>query len=206
VGHEIDVTLVDLASDVRAATPSQAAELATADRGALRAETKSALGGLQAWMDLALRRFETTLNLLAEKGLALDPLAPSRSRLTALETRLKLAAPQSQLGRAAVRLAALRQRLGPLGQRAAESRAGRLKECERRAGAAANKTLDRLGHALALLRARLGGLDPAAPLERGFVIVRDREGRHVKSSLDVQAGDGLRLRWRDGERDVVASG
>jgi exodeoxyribonuclease VII large subunit len=207
VGHEIDVTLVDLASDVRAATPSQAAELATADRSALLSELKSASDRLQTQMDLDLRRFETTLNLLAEKGLALlDPLTPSTTRLAAIGARLKLAAPQSHLGRTATRLATLRQRLDPLGQKAVESRECKLKECERRRNSAANKTLDRLGHALALLRARLDGLNPAAPLDRGFVIVRDHEDRHIKSSLGIQTNDRLRLRWGDGERDVVASG
>jgi exodeoxyribonuclease VII large subunit len=143
---------------------------------------------------------------LTEKGLVrLDPIAPFRARLAALDARIKLAAPQSHLGRAATRLATLRQRLGPLGQRAVESREGKLKECERRGNSAANKTLGRLGHALALLRARLDGLNPAAPLERGFVLVSDHEGRHVKSSLEVQANAKLRLRWGDGERNAVAA-
>jgi exodeoxyribonuclease VII large subunit len=204
VGHEIDVTLVDLASDVRAATPSQAAEFATADRDALLAELKSASGRLQAKMDLALRRFETTLNLLTEKGLAqLDPLAPSKARLAALETRLKLAAPQSQLGRSATRLAMLRQRLAPCAQKLVESRKDKLGEYKRRVKSAVGKVLEGRRHILALLRVRLDGLNPAAPLERGFVLVRDGEGRHIKSSLRIQANDRLRLRWSDGEKDAV---
>jgi exodeoxyribonuclease VII large subunit len=201
VGHEIDVTLVDLAADVRAATPSHAAEMATADKDALALELKSALDRLGTWMNLCIRRFETTLNLLTTSGLTrLAPLAPQRARLSALEMRMKLAAPRSRLGLSAAQLASLRQRLEPLGQKVIEASGGKLGVCKRRIRAAASKTLESQAHALELLRVRLKTLNPAAPLDRGFVLVRDQDGRHVKSSLDAKPNDRLRLRWGDGER------
>jgi len=205
VGHEIDVTLVDLASDVRAATPTQAAEFATADRDALMAELNGMADSLGAQMDQSLRRFETTLNLLVDRGLTrFDPTAPHAMRLTALETRLKLAAPQSRLGGAATRLAVLRQRLAPLGRKAIEVQEMKLRECQTRINSVMGKVLEKQCHALALLRTHLDGLNPAAPLDRGFVLVSHLDGRHMKSARDAKPNAKLRLRWSDGERTAIA--
>jgi exodeoxyribonuclease VII large subunit len=201
VGHEIDVTLVDLAADRRAATPSQAAELATTARDTLEAELKGTMERLDAKMDACLRRLETALNLLTDKGLMrLDPVAPLLARLDAMATRMKLAAPQSRLERAEPRLAMLRHRMDPLGGQIVEARETRLKDGIRRMNSAAGKTLDRRRQGLELALARLGALDPRAPLERGFVLVKDQDGRHLKSSSEAKTNARLRLHWGDGER------
>jgi len=204
VGHEIDVTLVDLASDIRATTPTQAAEFATADRDALLAELNGVTDNLGAQIDQSLRRFETTLNLLTDKGLTrFDPTASHATRLTALETRLKLAAPQNRLGGAATRLAVLRQRLAPLGLKAVEAQEMKLRGFQTRLNSITGKALEKQCHALALLRAQLDGLNPAAPLDRGFVLVSHHDGRHMKSASDAKPSAKLRLRWSDGERAAI---
>ncbi|MFZ1375953.1 MAG: exodeoxyribonuclease VII large subunit, partial [Geothrix sp.] len=120
VGHEIDTTLVDLAADRRAATPSQAAELATPDRSALGAELRRRVDALCAKVLWRLQGQESTLNLLTDHGLQrVEPLAPVMARSAALAQRLALAHPSRGLDGASARLALLRQRLGHLGAQVA---------------------------------------------------------------------------------------
>jgi exodeoxyribonuclease VII large subunit len=220
VGHEIDTTLVDLVADRRAATPSQAAELATPDRAALEAELLRRTEALAARMDWRLRGLESTLNLLADSrgmhavpdrirraGDRLGALAhrlalcePAASpRLQALLQRLRLAHPQRRLDLALGRLGLLRQRLDHASSRAYEARVPRVAEAARRLSQAADTVLAGRARRLELLAARLQPMDPRGPLERGFVLVKDGEGRLVTRAAQVRAGDGVALQWQDGE-------
>jgi len=56
---------------------------------------------------------------------------------------------------------------------------------------------------LSVLGARLEGLNPTGPLKRGFVLVKDSEGRPVLSSESLPAGAEASLVWSDGERKAV---
>ena len=202
VGHEIDTTLVDLAADHRAATPSQAAELATPDRSALGAELRRRTEALQAKAAWHLRGLETTLNLLVDHGLQrAHPLTGPASRLAGLAQRLALAHPSRGLDGAAARLALLRQRLGQAGRWAArEEDLPRVREAQRRLAPLLQKALQARGQHLAVLAERLQGLDPTGPLQRGFVLALGPDGRPVTRAQALPSGAELRLRWKDGER------
>jgi exodeoxyribonuclease VII large subunit len=205
VGHEIDTTLVDLAADLRAATPSQAAELATPDRSALGAELRRRVEALTAKTLWRLRGLETSLNLVTDHGLQrAEPLSPSVARLGLLGQRLALAHPSRGLDGAAARMALLRQRLAQAAARVAgEADLPRVRDAQRRLEPALLRLIQRRDQRLAVMSERLQGLDPTGPLQRGFVLALGPHGRPVTQAATLPAGSSLRLRWKDGERSAT---
>jgi exodeoxyribonuclease VII large subunit len=162
IGHEIDYTLADFAADVRAPTPSAAAEIITPDVNDLR---------------LQVDAMSTTLTDTMKAR-----LAESRNRLRALGRALRLLSPVGQVARQ-------RERLRDAHARLASAYAHRLALLRLRLDA---------------LRARLESAGPAATLARGYAIVRNAEGRTVRSARAVQSGDRLRVTMADGSFDVQA--
>jgi len=157
VGHEVDFTISDFVADVRAATPTHAAELVVPDLQ----EVRERLGALSTALPSGLRQ----------------RLENARQRLAGLAGSYAFRRPEE-------RVAALRQRLDDLFSRLAP--AG-----ERRLAVARDR--------MAALAERLESLSPLRILERGYSLTtRDRDGKIVRSPLDVAAGENLRTRVRDG--------
>jgi exodeoxyribonuclease VII large subunit len=179
VGHEIDVTLADFAADIRAPTPSAAAELVTPSR----VDTAASLGVM------AGRLAGAVANRVGTLGRELDG---ERRMLEGL--------------RPAAQLAQSRERAGLLLDRASRAMRRRLEGPASgldRAGAALDRTMSAtLATArrdLEAARAAVGALGPEATLERGYAIVRRAEdGRIVRDPADAPLGADLAIRIAHG--------
>jgi exodeoxyribonuclease VII large subunit len=186
VGHETDVTLAEFAADVRAATPSVAAELAVPDQ----VEQRQHLRSLQAAMGISAGRH----------------LRSTRASLDAERRSLETFRP-------AAYLAAERERVGLLLDRATRALRARL-DGDRAALARSSDRLPALvGARAALARAALAhdaaalaALDPYATLERGYAIVRAADGRVVVDTTGRVVGERLEVRLAKGALDVSVAG
>ncbi len=184
VGHEVDVTLADFAADVRAATPSAAAELVVPDRAEMAGALRRAGGRLAT---ATARRLGTAARELAVERRALDRVAP------------------------AAQLAAARERTGLLLDRATRAMVARLTEARSRSARGAvlpGLAAGRLMVARASLDAAasaLGVLGPQATLDRGYAIVRRAEDDVVVREPGAAVpGTRLRLRVALGEIPATA--
>lgn len=201
VGHETDFTLADFAADLRAPTPSAAAELLVSDAGELAARLRQAQKTLAAsWRRAQDQRSQRT----DQAFLRLQSLQPSlrlersRLRLEALAARLQ-AGMGRELGR---RDARLRELAMALQQRHPQRR---LDERRHRADLLLQKLRDGTqlrmqGFELKLrgLGRALASVSPLATLGRGYAIVRDADGRVLRSSDEVAVGEELEARLGQG--------
>ena len=202
VGHEIDFTIADFVADLRAPTPSAAAELAVADGTEL-------LGRLRQWR---MRLNRLTRERLARSRMELDAL--KRGVLQRDGEKL-LREPMMRIDSARYRLAqAVRASLEATAVRLNEARAGHrshhpakvlerrvesLANLQRRLERAAGEPLDRRAERLKRLQGLLRALGPESAFQRGFSITLGQDGKAIRSAADVKAGDVLRTKFMDGE-------
>jgi len=176
VGHETDVTLADFAADLRAPTPTAAAELAAPVRD-------DALAQLDVLAQRARRHLRRRLDSEAQR---LDQRA------------LQLARPAQTLARRAQQLQALDARRSQAmrgAMRQAADELPRLAERLRRGQAGVRA---HAGLRLSVLAGRLEALDPGRVLSRGYAWITDDSGRAVVSARAVEVGQTLVTVWRDG--------
>ena len=205
IGHETDFTIADFVADLRAATPSAAAELITA----------------------AQHRIEERVELLAARVLQAIryQLMLARQRLTALSISQLQNRLQALIGRRAQRLDDLRHRLQAAANRHLRARANRLTvlatriqsqnpavrlALARRRLEAAAQSLRRLAHStitarasrLDRARARLDALSPLAVLNRGYALVYIQngtaDGQLLRNAADAHPGQTIRARLAQG--------
>lgn len=202
VGHEVDFTLADFVADLRAPTPSAAAELLVPDRGEMRTRIAHLEARLQRRLAQALERARQRadhagLRLQAERPqrrlvrghdralalkLRLDAaltrnLTQCRGGLDGVSRRLDQQAPSLRLQRLRQRLALAGQRQDTLLRRGLQARAGLLRELGR----------------------GLHAVSPLATLGRGYAILQRTDGRAVRSADDVAVGERLRAKLAAGE-------
>jgi exodeoxyribonuclease VII large subunit len=199
VGHEVDVTLTDLAADARAATPSQAAEMIVADA---RAQSQ-ALSGLEGRLVRAMRAH------FAEDRATLGTLSLTFAhfRLTLAEHEQKMDDVTQRLQQAVVRtyarrradLERLHRRLAARHPRAviAGSRAS-LGPLEVRLAGALRTGLDRARSRLGQRLASLDAMSPLGVLARGYAIATTEAGRAIRASSEVTSGQKVSIRVHRG--------
>lgn len=205
IGHEVDLSIADLAADQRAATPSAAAECATPAQQAMRDQ---------------LRALEQRLIVASRSR-----LRQAQRAFVSAERHLQLLHPHAQLQQKAQTLDRLEERLARSIQRHVERRGEAWRARHRRllhnsplesiqaaqrsnqraaAGlmAAEQRLLERLGHRLAQAAAALEGLSPLATLARGYAIVLRADGTVVRQCAQTRPGDRLAVRLSDGQLTV----
>ncbi len=204
VGHETDFTIVDFVADVRAPTPTAAAELACVPRSELLGRVMQAAEAMTRGQQRRLERAAQRLDRAAAQLVSpAQRLEHQRERLNSLRFRLATAWSGPQERRAA-RVNLLTQRLAhraPDTGRAADRLAG----AARQLGQAHARLLVQRRNRLASATAQLRALDPGNTLARGYAIARDAQGRIVRDGAALTAGQTLDLSFAQGGAEVAVT-
>ena len=202
IGHETDNTLCDLASDVRAPTPSAAAELAVPRLDVLEGRVEQLRQLLVREMQDRIAEERHRLMVATERLRLLNPREKMRERHAALDKerqnleraiRLRI---EKEKGMLELRFTTLRQQHP--GKRIAEARwrlAQRAVQMRREMHRRIRLEQDRVVHQ----QRELSLLSPYAVLKRGYVIVENTEGRPVAATAELEAGQEVRMLFADGE-------
>ena len=189
VGHETDTTIADWVADVRAPTPSAAAEL-------VAAETAQVV----AWLAQMGRRLEQTLR---------NQMNYCRQRLAGFQRNPLLASPYAVLGQHMQRLDDLRSEIDTAMNRGLERERLRLNRLrpQRALDGAIKRYLTHRRDRLTAIARHLTSINPTQLLSKGYAILfSQKDGAAIVSSQSVRQDDRLRAKLQDGEVDLVVEG
>lgn len=203
VGHEVDFSISDLVADLRAPTPTAAAEMLSPDQSALRQRLAQLHQSLIQRADWLLSRKRDHLNNLRkqirhpgerireqqqrcdeldirlQRAIKLNLIYP-RDRLKTLSLRLELQNPERHLQRKREQILELRHRL--------DSRIEQL--------------LERRRMQLGQHAGRLNAISPLSTLDRGYALAQRNNGQLVRDASSLNVGDMLRIRLQKGSVDT----
>ncbi len=182
VGHETDVVISDYVADLRAPTPSAAAELAVED-------VRQTIDTVNLYKDTFYRRMEQVLDRCREKN-------------EKYEMRLKLASPLTRLNDRNHRLMLIEERMQSAMRRKIEEARRRVPDPEQLDSIMASR-ITQSRHALELRAERLNGLSPQRMLDQGYAFVTDENGKRIAAAAAAHAGDDIQIYFADGRIGAV---
>ena len=180
VGHEIDFTICDFVADLRAPTPSAAAEIVIKSKEEIASRVQQLETRLESVMKYRLSVLRNFLSgKVGSRGfiVAENRIRRLAQRLDDLSLRLE----QSGRGRAFIR-----------------TRAHRVESCEQQMAAAIHRALRNWHQSFARLAHTLDALSPLAVLERGYAICLTPEGAVIRSADEVEVGSDIDVRLHKG--------
>lgn len=202
VGHEVDFTICDFVADVRAPTPSGAAELVVPDQRDWLHRVGTLALRIGRFGQRAVEDRYQELDWLGKRLVAASPAVTLRRQRDSLrENRARLAAAmhrqilerqndsQTLRGKFMQRSPAL----------AVQRSIGRLAELRQRLAAGSHDALSEMNHRLALLGRALHSVSPLATLDRGYAIVKDSQGKVLTEAAAAERGDEIRAQLSKGE-------
>ena len=178
VGHEPDVTISDYVADLRAATPSNAAELATPDKE----ELFSIIGNYQGSLLMILQKKLTML----------------RQQMEIRTSARVLRSPTGYLEERQMELDTLKDRLGNAMSLRIVTEKGRSERLSRLLPGAYCLTKQKKENELGCLAARLDAMSPLKVLSRGYSITENDRGQAVISAAELNPGDHITIRFHEG--------
>jgi exodeoxyribonuclease VII large subunit len=206
VGHEIDFTIADFVADLRAPTPSAAAELVGPDIVALRGDLVSRRSALDRLIRQALEIRQLQVRRLSERPYFREPrrlIVERQQRVDQLEMRLSeiwksaLQQRRSRIERILTFLSAFRP------ERWLQAKRGELAGLEGRLRRNVSSRLDFCKSRVAELSNFLRLLGPRQTLDRGYSITLDNQQRVVRSPHTLKAGDRILTKLAEGEVNSV---
>lgn len=200
VGHETDITIADFAADLRAPTPTAAAEQVSAGWMAAANEVAALGAAMGLTMERRLNTLAQRLDRAAHRLVhPAQRLARTRQHLDHLSTRLAAAA-HFGLDRQERHLAGLRLKFNRHKPDPGRLK-GRLDLDRQRLESVLRSRLTRADGRLQRLAASLAALSPEATLARGYAIVRDSDGSIVREAAALRPGQAVALRFARGEAE-----
>ena len=179
VGHEVDFTIADFVADVRAPTPSGAAEIVVPDQ--------------HDW----LRRINVLASRLARVG---ERAVEDRAQQVDWFSARMVSAVRQKLLSQRHDVQTLRSELVQLSPAMSVQRSiARLGTLQQRLASGTNEALSELNHRVALLGRALNSVSPLATLDRGYAIVLDSDGKAMTDASTAESGDEIRARLSKGE-------